>query len=239
MPSRPSAAWSPVPRAAFLAAAATLGVLAGFGARDGMPMTVLGGAGLRLRGLPEFVTPDRGVGPTAILGALHAGLVAYAWGLLAALLAWRLGGWRGALAVAALAVAIVGVDARLPALLQLAAGAPSPAQRLLCVATLAVAAVLGTHLAAPRARRVSDSAASDRPSDTPFARPAMPAPHAADVAPREDEPADVAGDVPDTGTHPRPEGPGKRGARATPWGARATLSPPRGVTSARPVTSNP
>lgn len=208
MPSRAPAAWSPVPRAAFLAAAATLGVLAGFGARDGTPMTVLGGAGLRLRGVPEFVTPDRGVGPTAILGALHAGLVAYAWGLLAALVAWRLGGWRGLLAVAALAAGIVAVDARLPALLQLAAGAPSPAQRLLCVAALAVAAVLGTHLAAPRAHMLSDSV----PSDAPFERlarlerrDARPLP--LDFARRADDPESPEASVEearDTGTHRRP-----------------------------------
>lgn len=157
MPARTSPAWSPVPRAAFLAAAATLGVLAGFGVREGLPMTVLGGAGLRLRGLPEFVTPDRGVGPTAILGALHTGALAYGWGLLAAWLAWRLGGWRGVAAVAALAAGIVAVDPGLPALLRLGAGAPSGAQRILCVATLAAAAVLGTRLAPPASRRLSDA----------------------------------------------------------------------------------
>ena len=213
MPSRAPAVWSPVPRAAFLAAAAALGVLAGFGARDGMPMTVLGGAGLRLRGVPEFVTPDRGVGPTAILGALHAGLVAYAWGLLAALLAWRLGGWRGVLAVVALAAGIVAVDARLPALLQLAAGAPSPAQRLLCVASLAVAAVLGTHLAAPRARLVSDTVPSDARIAPLERRSARPSPAPAEFAPRADDGVSdrdersgtaAVEDVPDTGTHPRP-----------------------------------
>ena len=192
MPSRFPTVWSPVRRAAFLATAAALGVLAGFGVRDGMPMTVLGGAGLRLRGLPEFVTPDRGVGPTAILGALHAGLVSYAWGLLAAWVAWRLGGWRGALAVAALAAGIVVADARLPAPLQLAAGAPSPAQRLLCVAALAIAAVLGTHLAAPGMRALSDADVSD----ARFAR------RADDV--RDDLTDDEADDLRDTGTHPRP-----------------------------------
>jgi hypothetical protein len=149
VPTRSDAPWSPVRRAAFLAAAATLGVLAGFGMREGLPLVVLGGAGLRLRGLPEFVTPDRGVGPTALLGAAHTGLLAYAWGSLAALLAWRLGGWRGAAAAALVAAGIHLLDPRLPALLRLGAGAPSPGQRLLCVAALAAAAALGTRLAAP------------------------------------------------------------------------------------------
>jgi hypothetical protein len=168
VPTHPAALRSPVPRAAFLAAAATLGVLAGFGAREGLPLIVLGGAGLRLRGLPEFVTPDRGVGPTAILGAAHTGLLAYAWGSLVAMLAWRLGGWRGVVAVAVVAVGIHAIDPRLPAFLRLGAGAPSPAQRLLCVTALAAAAALGTRLAAPRAPRAPH------------------APHHVDDAPRDD-----------------------------------------------------
>lgn len=210
MPSRSPHVWSPVRRAAFLATAATLGVLAGFGVRDGMPMTVLGGAGLRLRGLPEFVTPDRGVGPTAILGALHAGVVSYVWGLLAAWLAWRLGGWRGVLAAAALAAGIVAVDARLPALLRLAAGAPSPGQRLLAVAALAVAAVLGTHLAAPRTRALSDIDVSDarfgrRVDDRIDDRVDDRIDHR--IGDRVDDRVDddaVLDDLRDTGTHPRP-----------------------------------
>ena len=223
MPSRSPAVWSPVRRAAFLATAATLGVLAGFGVREGRPMTVLGGAGLRLRGIPEFVTPDRGVGPTAILGALHAGVVSYAWGLLAAWVAWRLGGWRGVLAVAALAAAIVLVDARLPALLQLAAGAPSPGQRVLGVAALAVAAVLGTHLAAPRTRALSDIGASDtRAADRVLiAAPEAFARRADDRdAAHDDAREDARDDVPDTGTHPRAEGrPRAAGVGCAPRGA--------------------
>ena len=51
MPPRPAPVFGPVSRAAAVAAAATLGVLAGFGARDGMPLVVLESAGLRLRGV--------------------------------------------------------------------------------------------------------------------------------------------------------------------------------------------
>ncbi len=185
MPTRPDVPWSPVPRAAFLAASATLGVLAGFGAREGLPLIVLGGAGLRLRGLPEFVTPDRGVGPTAILGAAHTGLLAYAWGSLVALLAWRLGGWRGVVAAAAMAAGIHLLDPRLPALLRLGAGAPSPGQRLLCVTALAAAAALGTRLAAPTARPTRDPATDPdharRADDPVLARRVDDAPHVDDA----------------------------------------------------------
>lgn len=110
-------------------------------------MSVLAGAGLRLRGVPEFVTPDRSVGLPAVMGGLHAGLVSYAWGLLAAWLALRLPGWRGAAAVGGLALGIHLVDPRLPTIARIAAGAPSAGQRALCVLLLAVGAATGSWLA--------------------------------------------------------------------------------------------
>ncbi len=138
----------PVVRAAAVAAAATLGVLAGFGARDGTPFAVLAAAGLRLRGVPEFIAADAGDRWSALLGAAHAALLAFAWGALVARLAWRRrGGGATGVALAAGALLVL-VDPRLPAALRLGAGAPSPAQRALCVATLVGAAALTARLAA-------------------------------------------------------------------------------------------
>jgi hypothetical protein len=147
-----------------LAAAGALGLLAGIGVREGAPLIVLGTAGLRLRGLPEFITPDRGVGLMTLLGAVHVLLVAYGWGLLAASVARRLRGWPAVAALAALAAALVLVDPLLPAFLRLGAGAPSGGERVLCALVVAAAAGLGTRLAPPR-RAVDTTLAADPRGD--------------------------------------------------------------------------
>jgi hypothetical protein len=148
-----------------LAAASALGLLAGFGVREGAPLVVLGAAGLRLRGLPEFITPDRGVGPMTLLGALHATLVAYGWGLLAASVARRLRGWPAVAALAALAAALVLIDPLLPAFLRLGAGAPSTGERVLCTLVIAAAAGLGTRLAPPPRRAAAATLAVEPRGD--------------------------------------------------------------------------
>jgi hypothetical protein len=168
-PAATPAASSVVRRAAVLAAAAAIGLLAGFGVREGSPLLVLGGAGLRLRGLPEFVTPDRGVGVFTLLGALHAGLVAYGWGLLAASLGRRLAAWPAAGALVLLGATIAAVDPLLPTILRLAAGAPSTGQRVLCALVLVAAAGLGTRLVPRRVVARGRAWAVDR---TPEALPA-------------------------------------------------------------------
>jgi hypothetical protein len=172
-PAVATEASSVVRRAALLAAAAALGLLAGFGVGEGTPLVVLGGAALRLRGLPDFVTPDRGVGLYTLLGALHAGLIAYGWGLLASATARRLTGWTAVGALAALAAAVIALDPLLPTVLRLAAGAPSTGERVLCVLGLVAAAGLGTRLAPRRAVARGRAWAIDRvPEQLPTLRPA-------------------------------------------------------------------
>ena len=166
-PTATPAAPSPVRRAAVLAAAGALGLLAGFGLGDGTPLVVLGTAGLRLRGLPEFVTPDRGVGLMTLLGAVHATLVAYGWGLLAASVARRLRGWGTVAALAVVALVLTLVDPFLPAVLRLGAGAPSAGERALCALVVAAMAGLGTRLSP---RRVAERVPADeRRRDAPHA----------------------------------------------------------------------
>ena len=178
-PTAAPAASSPVRRAAVLAAAGALGLLAGYGLGAGTPLVVLGTAGLRLRGLPEFVTPDRGVGLMTLLGAVHAALVAYGWGLLAASVARRLRGWGAVAALAAVAVALTLVDPLLPAFLRLGAGAPSTGERALCALVLMAAAGLGTRLAPPRGA-AEWAPAVERRRDARYAVPADVA-HVADA----------------------------------------------------------
>ena len=149
-PTAHPAAPSPVRRAAALAAAGALGLLAGYGLGDGTPLIVLGTAGLRLRGLPEFVTPDRGVGLMTLLGGVHAALVAYGWGLVAATVARRLRGWGVVAALAVVAVVLTLIDPFLPTVLRLGAGAPSTGERALCALVAAAMAGLGTRLVPPR-----------------------------------------------------------------------------------------
>ena len=132
--------------AALLATAIVLGLLTGFGVREGPPLALFDAAALRLRGLPEFLAPDGRPGPWTLVGLLHAAGLAYVWGLVAASLARTVRGPLAWGALLALAVVLTWLDARLPAPLRLAAGALLPAQRLVVVAALVAAAGVGTRL---------------------------------------------------------------------------------------------
>lgn len=138
-------------RAAGLGAAATTGALIGFGVRGGAPVTVLAAAGDRLRGVPPFVTPDRGLGPSAMLGLAHHLVLVAAWAAVFTLVAVRLQGARSGVARAAVAllVAVVAVsaDGLLPAWLCLAAGVASVPQRALLAVALSAALVMGMAIA--------------------------------------------------------------------------------------------
>jgi hypothetical protein len=134
-------------RVAMLGAAASAGALVGFGVRRGAPGALLSAAGERLRGVPSFVAPDRGFGPSAFVGLAHHVVAAVAWGLLFVVLAGRLRGartWGVALLVAALAVS---VDRVLPAPFSLAVGAASLPQRALLALVFAGALAVGMRLA--------------------------------------------------------------------------------------------
>ena len=152
IPPAPPPADAPHPspvRAAALGAAVAVGALVGFGVRDGRPTTMLGAVGLRLRGLPEFVTPDARLDATAALGGVQAALVAALWALAVGALVRRWRG-RGALAVAlAAGAALALVAAALPTPLRLAAGVLAPGQRALVALALALAAWAGTRAAPP------------------------------------------------------------------------------------------
>ncbi len=138
---------------ALVAAAVLLGALAGFGVRERALLRAFAGAGLRLRGLPEFVTPDRGLGLDALLGIAHTVLLGLLWGAVVALVAARMRRWSGWGAAVAAALVIAGVlllDPRLPAPLRLAAGAIGGAERAVCAVALVVASA-ATASAAQRA----------------------------------------------------------------------------------------
>jgi hypothetical protein len=138
----PSRAWL---RSATLAAAATVGALVGFGIADGASLSRLAVVSLRLRGLPEFVTPDRRALAAAAVGGAYAALTGAAWGAALGAGAERLArrGVRAprlaaALAAAALVAALA--DGWLPLPLRLAAGALAPAERALTALLLAATA---------------------------------------------------------------------------------------------------
>jgi hypothetical protein len=144
---------SPGLRAAALAAATVVGALIGFGRADGAALSRLGAVVLRLRGLPEFVAPDRGAVGTALVGAGYAAVTAGAWGAsLAALdvaLARRGAAppWRLA-AITLAALALAAADAVLPTPLRLAAGALGPGERVLTALLVAASAWAGVRMTA-------------------------------------------------------------------------------------------
>lgn len=134
-------------RDATLAAAAAIGALVGFGMPDGASLARLGVVTLRLRGLPEFVSPDRNAAGAALLGGVHVALVSGAWGAGVG----TFGRWmarRGirpvtrAAALAGAGVVMAVIDGLLPRPLRLAAGALNVAERVL-VALLVAAAAWG------------------------------------------------------------------------------------------------
>lgn len=147
-------------RPAALAAAAALGVLVGLGLRgvgsDG-PATALARlavVALRLRGLPEFVRPDRDGGLAGLAGGLHVAGVAAAWGAAIGAVRRRLVA-RGAgpgLTATALGGAVLGLaafDTLLPPPLRLAAGTLTGPEWALLVAAIALAAWFGSRLGMP------------------------------------------------------------------------------------------
>jgi hypothetical protein len=146
--------------AALLAAAATAGALVGFGMRDRAPGRLLAAAGEQLRGVPAFVTPDRGFGFAAWLGVAHHVVVVAVWSLLFAFLAGRLRGLALAAAAAAFGVAVFVIDGVLPGGARLAAGTLAAPQRLVVVGVLTVALGIGMRLA-PRERRQAARAAAE------------------------------------------------------------------------------
>jgi hypothetical protein len=154
-PGARHAADPPAPRAwlrgAALAAAATVGALVGFGLTDGASLARLAAVTLRLRGLPEFVTPDRGAVGAALLGGTHAALLAGLWGaalaVFARLLARRgLRAWQVGAALAAAALAAAAADTLLPTPLRFAAGVLAPAERAVAALLVAAAAWGGARL---------------------------------------------------------------------------------------------
>ncbi len=200
LPARRATARDLLP-AALVAAAALVGVLAGFGVRGRETLRAFSSAGLRLRGLPEFLTPDRGLGLDALLGIAHATALGLAWGLLATFVAARArrwGAWAMALAVAVVVALVLLLDPRLPTPLRLAAGAIGGAERAVCAVAIAiVGAVAGTSAAV---RAGAASSAASRAATTRHAalgEPALrvaPPPRGSDEAraapdPRLDEPS--------------------------------------------------
>jgi hypothetical protein len=141
--------------AVLLAAAATAGALVGFGVRERAPARFFSAAGQQLRGVPPFVTPDRGFGLAAWLGILQHVVVVVLWAILFTSLAGRLRGLALAGAAAAFATAVFFVDAALPDTLRLAAGALSVPQRFVVAVIFAAALGVGMRLAPQRLRRVT------------------------------------------------------------------------------------
>ena len=141
-------------RAAGLGGAATTGALIGFGVRRGAPVSVFAAAGDRLRGVPPFVTPDRGFGPSAVVGLAHHLVLVAAWAALFTLVVARLEGSRSGVARAAVAVLVavvaVSADGLLPAWACLAAGVASTPQRALLAIALAAALGIGIAFAQRR-----------------------------------------------------------------------------------------
>ena len=136
-------------RAGAVAAGATSGALIGLGVRDGAPGRALALAGQRLRGVPDFIVPETGLGLSALLGAAHLALLVIAWGVLFTVLA---DGLRGArlLAVAALfsaAVWLLNAHA-LPPSLRFADGvAAYPPHQWVVYSILALSLAFGVRIA--------------------------------------------------------------------------------------------
>ena len=105
---------------------------------------------LRLRGVPEFVTPDREAGAGALFGGIHVAGVAAAWGATVGALRRYLVA-RGATARARL-IALTGVllalmvaDMWLPTAVRLAAGTLTRAEWAVMVCVVATAAAWGAR----------------------------------------------------------------------------------------------
>jgi len=137
-------------RAGTIAAAATGGVVAGFGVREGSPAEPFAALGRLLLGVAATEGVGRQLAATAAGLFLHAA-VATAWGVLFALVAARLRGWRLVLAAGLFAAAAAVASTALPALLRLGYGVrPLPPQLALLYTVLALSLVAGVRLAFPR-----------------------------------------------------------------------------------------
>jgi hypothetical protein len=138
-------------RGATLAAAATVGALVGFGLTDGASLARLAAVSLRLRGLPEFVSPDRRAVGAALVGGVHAAALAGAWGAALTALARTLArrgvpAWQVGAMLAAAALAGAAADALLPTPLRFAAGALAPLERAATALLVAGAAWAGARM---------------------------------------------------------------------------------------------
>jgi hypothetical protein len=135
-------------RAGVVAAGATCGALVGLGVREGAPGRALALAGQRLRGVPDFIVPDPGLGAMALLGAAHHTLLLIAWALLFSVLADGLRGLRllGVAALFAAAVWLVNAHA-LPPLLRFGDGAGAyPPHQWLVYSVLALSLAFGIRV---------------------------------------------------------------------------------------------
>ena len=147
-------------RGAATAVAAALGVMLGLG---------VGGAGsngwatalarlavvaLRLRGVPEFVTPDRDAGAGALGGGIHVAFTAGVWGVLVGAVVARVDARQmrplaAAAFVAATGLGLAVLDRLLPPPLRLAAGTLDGAEWALMIGAVVLAAWIGARSARP------------------------------------------------------------------------------------------
>lgn len=145
-------------RAAAVAAAAALGVMVGLGLRGvgsagwTTALARLAVVALRLRGLPEFVTPDRDGGGTAVYGGLHVAVVAAIWGTVIGATERMLTARHAPRAYAAAAVVgvtagLVSADTFLPMPARLAAGTLTGTEWVLMVTVIASGAWIGARSA--------------------------------------------------------------------------------------------
>ena len=144
-----------------MAAASALGVAIGLGVRGATStgwataLTRLSVIVLRLRGLPEFVTPDRDGGLAALFGGVHLAIVAGLWGAAVGAVMERIaarGASRGVALLTTLAsgAALAALDALLlPAPLRLAAGTLATAEWGLMAIVVTLAAGIGARSVTP------------------------------------------------------------------------------------------
>jgi hypothetical protein len=150
-------------RAGTIAAAATGGVVAGFGVRDGSMAEPFAALGRLLLGIAATEGAGRQLAATAAGLFVHAA-VATAWGALFALVAARLRGWRLVLAAGSFSAAAAIASTALPELLRLGYGARAlPPQLALLYTVLALSLVAGMRLAFPGGR-IGDAAPGRRVS---------------------------------------------------------------------------
>lgn len=137
----------------WLGTSAIGGALVGFGVRLGAPLALLTAAGDRLRGLPPFVVPDRGVVASTFVGVVQHVVIASLWAWLAARLARSVRGVARVGIAAGVALVSVSVDRVLPAALSISVGVATPPQRAMLATLLAAAVLIGMAIAKPDRER--------------------------------------------------------------------------------------